>query len=226
MNRRTGRVVPVCVLGAVSATGFGHGEEADYGLVVQNGRIVVGLGNHDSGEVTDLGERVFAAEMRFNGSVVAADEPGIFIRAGEFAPGTGIGFELLAALRVWNVSERHFHDVAGDSMTIEFGPNTVQTPGVDGVVPGFNIVYSGGVFDEHYDFLLPGSVSAGIYLLQLRFTATDAGVAASKSIWTVFNYGLDEGEHGAAIEWAELNVPAPALGLAGGMLVMSMRRRR
>ncbi len=226
MERQTGRVLSVCLMGVAGATAFGHGENADYGLVVQNGRMVVGLGNHDTGEVTDLGERVFAAEMSFNGSVVAADEPGIFIRAGEFAPGTGIGFDLLAALRVWNVSEQHFNDVAPEPMTLEFGPNSVSTPMIDGVVSGFNILYDGSVFDEHYEHLLPGSVAAGIYLLQLRFTATDPGVAASESIWTVFNYGMDEAEHEAAIEWAELNVPAPATGMLAGVLVLAMRRRR
>lgn len=226
MGRRTGRVVSVCLLAAVSSVALAHGEDADYGLVLQNGRIVVGLGNHDTGEVTDLGERVFAAEMSFNGSVVASDEPGIFIRAGEFVPGTGIGFDLLAALRVWNVSEQHFNNIAADPMTLEFGPNAVATPDVDGVVHGFDILYDGGVFDEHYEHLLPGSASPGIYLLQMRFTATDPGVGASDSIWTVFNYGLSEEEHEAAIEWAERNVPSPATGVVVGVLALGLSRRR
>ncbi|MCL4220279.1 MAG: hypothetical protein KJZ65_02805 [Phycisphaerales bacterium] len=226
MGRQGGRVISACLMGVASGAAFGHGENGDYGLVVRNGRIVVGLGDHDTGTVTDLGARVFAAEMSFNGSVVASDEPGVFIPADEFAPGTGIGFDVLAALRVWNASGQHFHDVAGDAMTIEFGPNSVSTPGVDGVVPGFHIVYTGGVFDEHYDFLLPQSAAAGIYLLQLRFAATDPGIAASKSIWTVFNHGMSEQEHDAAIEWAERNVPSPATGMLVGMLVPMRRRGR
>lgn len=66
----------------------------------------------------------------------------------------------------------------------------------------------------------------GIYLLEVRFGMS--GFVTSAPAWIVFNYGLDEEEHGLAVEWVEENlVPAPGvpalLGLGG--LVAGRRRR-
>lgn len=219
-------IAGLAAIGALAAGAMGH-DEGDYGLVVIDGKIVTGIGDHDSGTISHIGERVFAAEMSKAFGSIYADEPGIFVQAGTFAPGTGIGFNILAALRVWDTVNQDFFTVSAVPMTIEFGPASVTTPASDSLVSGFNIMYGGGEFDEHWDFLLPSDVDLGIYLLEIQFAVTDPGIAASDAIWTVFNYGLDEDEHELAIEWVEKNlVPAPGSALALLGLGLMGRRRR
>lgn len=219
-------VAGLSAVAALAAGAMAH--EGDYGLLVQNGRIVTGIGDHDAGTITDIGERVFAAEMvdGFGGGAYA-DEPGIFIQPGTFAPGTGIGFNIMRSLRVWNVGTQDFFSVASHPMTLEFGPASATTPNADVMVGGFVVNYDGGDFDEHYDFTLPGGAGNGIYLLELQFFVTDPNIAASESVWTVFNWGLSEEEHEAAIHWVEENlVPSPASAVVLMGLLAAGRRRR
>ncbi len=209
--------------------GMAIADGGDYGLLVQGGQVVTGIGDHTGQVITDIGERVFAADLADNGTFWEAEEPGIFIEEASLPDNTQVGFVIEAALLYWDGTGPVNFSLSSDAMTLEFGPNSVTTPAVDSDVLGFDINFDAdavGGFDEHYDFLLDNSAPTGIYLLQKRFTLS--GFADSESTWTVFNAGLDEATHDAAIDWVEANlVPAPgAMGLlAIGGLAATRRRR-
>ncbi len=211
------------------AAGTATAHEGDYGLLVQGGQVITGIGDHAAGDIDDIGERVFAAELGDNGTFWEAEEPGIFIVENSLPDNTTVSFTIEAALRYWDGTGPVNLSVAANPMTLEFGPNSVTTPAVDGDVSGFGINYDAdqvGGFDEHFDFLIDNSAPTGIYVLQMRFSLS--GFADSESTWTVFNAGLDEEFHEEAIEWVEANlVPAPgAMGLlALGGLAATRRRR-
>jgi hypothetical protein len=212
------------------ATAGDHEHGGDYGLVVVDGRVVTGVGDHDEQTVSDLGTRVFGADMALSGPFWAADEPGVFIPAGSMPDGVGVGFVLEAALRRWDgAGAVDFSTVPAQTMAVEFGPLSVSTALTDADVFGFPITYDAtnpDGFDEHWDFLLDAAAGTGIYLLQLRFTVD--GFQDSESVWTVFNAGLDETAHDAAIEYVEhALVPAPGvLALMGLGGLAATRRRR
>ncbi len=221
-------VIPAVVLSVFAGAAVAGG--GDFGLVIVDGRVVTGVGDHDDQTISELGERVFAADMSLAGPNWFADEPGIFIQANSMPDGVGIGFVVEAALRRWDgIGAVDFSSVPAQTMSIEFGPQSVSTALSDGDVFGFPIAYDAntpGGFDEHWDFLLDASAGTGIYLLQLRFTVD--GFQDSESVWTVFNAGLDEAAHDAAIDYVEnVIVPAPgALAVLGlGGLVAARRRR-
>lgn len=211
-------------------TGVALAGGGDYGLVIVDGRVVTGVGDHDDQVITNLGERVFAADMSLVGSNWFADEPGIFIEAGSMPDGVGVGFVLEAALRRWDgTGGVDFSTIPSQTMLLEFGPLSVSTALSDGDVNGFSIGYDAfnpTGFDEHWDFLLDAAAGTGIYLLQLRFTVD--GFEDSLSVWTVFNAGLSEAQHEAAIKYVEkFVVPAPgAVALLGMGALAAGRRRR
>lgn len=215
------------VLSLAALAGVSQAHVGDIGLKVINGQIVTGKVEEIGGVDTVLpGERVFGGD--FSEFIPGySDEPGFFAADGEFAAGTGIGFTLYKALRVWNGSD--FSTVAGPTINIEFGPNSVTTPLTDGPLEGFTFaVPASGGFDEHWDFILSDVDATGIYLLEFELWSTDTSVARSERTWIVLNYGQSEADHDAAIEYAEENlVPAPgAVALLGVAGLMASRRRR
>lgn len=222
----TGLTTGVVAISAGSALADG----GDYGLLIVDGVVTTGVGDHDDQLISSIGERVFAADMSLVGSNWVGDEPGIFIEAGSMPDGVGVGFVLEAALRRWDgTGEVDFSTIPSQALTLEFGPFSATTAATDGDVAGFSIAYdatSPTGFDEHWDLLLDASAGEGVYLLQLRFTVD--GFQDSLSTWTVLNAGLDESTHDAAIDYVErVIVPAPGaamlLGLGG---LMATRRRR
>lgn len=222
------KILAAGVLGAVAGAASAGG--GDYGLVIVDNRVVTGVGDHDDQVITNLGERVFAADMGLVGTNWFADEPGIFIEAGSMPDGVNIGFVIEAAVRRWDgTGAVDFSQVASQAMTLEFGPQSATSVFTDGDVAGFGIAYDATNptgFDEHWDILMDASAGTGIYLLQLRFTVD--GFEDSLSTWTVFNAGLDEAQHEEAIAYVEnVIVPAPGVGVVlglGGLL--GARRRR
>lgn len=222
-------MIRVAALVVCAASGLSLAHEGDYGLLLDGGVVLTGIGDHDAQVINDIGERVFAAEMSLVGSNWFADEPGIFIAANSMPDGVGVGFVLEAALRRWDgTGGVDFSSIPSQAMTLEFGPLSVATAAADGDVAGFSIAYDASSptgFDEHFDFLLDAATGEGIYLLQMRFTVD--GFTDSLSTWTVFNAGLDEELHETAIEYVESTyVPAPgALAMLAAGLV-GVRRRR
>lgn len=209
------------VLGLSGIAGAQLDHEGDVGVTIVNNRLTTG--EVDNGMVVGV-ERVFGPEMTLINNVPFADEPGLFGEPN--FPAMNLGFNVRNALLEWNGSA--FVDPASAQMTIEFGPNSIVTPAnVGGFQPGFTIPIAAGGFDEHYDFSLPAGTETAIFLLELELTS-DIGVETSRPFWLVFNHGLSEPQHEAAIEWVEMTlVPAPgAVALLGlGGFVLARRRR-
>ncbi len=198
--------------------------EGDIAVGNFGGVLMTGLGDDVAG-TSDFPWRVFGAELIDQGGVVFTDEPGLLGPFGDgFAPGTGIGFNVLKAVRSWNGTD--FNNISSVGMNISLGSFSVDAPATDIFTPGFDIVSDASVdFDEHGFFTLSTN-QTGIYLLEMEITAD--GFDASDAIWVVFNYGLDEEDHEVAIEWVEENlVPAPgALGVLAAAGLLGVRRRR
>lgn len=224
------KLAALIVCGAAASIALGHGEDADYGLAIMDGAVAVGLGDHDTGTISDFGERVFAAEMSLSGSNWFADEPGIFIEEGSLADNTQVSFTLTSALLYWDGNGAVNFSQAANAMTLAFGPASVSTAFNNNPVAGFSINYDAdqvGGFDEHFDYTIDASAGAGIYVLANSFSLS--GATDSEVIFTVFNAGLEEDMHEAAIEYVEdVLVPAPgatALLALAGMGAVSRRRR-
>ncbi len=226
----THALAALAVMTSVSAVASAHGEDADYGLAIIDNQVAVGIGNHDTQMVTDFGERVFASEMTLTPGSWFADEPGIFIEAGSLPDNTQVSFTLTDALLYWDGTGPISFSNASNPLNIGFGPVSVSTSSDGSPVPGFSINYDADAtdgFDEHFEFTINGAAAPGIYLLANTFSLS--GAQHSVVIYTVFNAGLDEEIHDAAIDYVESTlVPAPgALSLLPiGALPLIRRRRR
>jgi uncharacterized protein (TIGR03382 family) len=218
----------IIALAAASSVALADG--GDYGLAIEDGKVVVGVGDHDEGTISDFGERVFLADMFLSGPNYFADEPGIFIAEASLPDNTQVGFNIIGSLQYWDGTGAVSFSQSANTMTLGFGPQsrTTSTDGSD--VAGFSVNYDAdfaGGFDEHYDYLIDGSAADGIYLLTNTFTLS--GAEDSVTIFTLFNVGLSEELHNAAGDYAEnVLVPAPgAMALLGlGGLAATRRRRR
>lgn len=222
------KLAAIIACGAAASIALADG--GDYGLAIDSGNVIVGIGDHDAGTISDFGERVFGADMFVSGSNWFADEPGIFIEEASLADNTQVGFTLTSALMYWDGTGPVSFSQSANAMTLAFGPASVSTAFNNNPVAGFALNYDAdfaGGFDEHFDYTIDGSADAGIYLLANTFSLS--GAADSDVIYTVFNAGLSEDIHDEAIDYVE-NVLVPAPGAMGvlafaGLGVMSRRRR-
>ena len=149
---------------------------------------------------------VYAAEL---GEIIPdeVDEPGFDSLAGTFSSGSKIRFSILDSLREWNGAD--FQSIAEETMSMSFGRSLgpVTTPQQPGAVAGFELpVSSDGAWHRHYDFVLSAPASTGIYLLQLELSSSDGLVGATDPFFIVFNQNDTQLNHGAAIEYAELQI--------------------
>ena len=149
---------------------------------------------------------VYAAEL---GEIIPdeVDEPGFDSLAGTFSSESKISFSILDSLREWNGTD--FETIADETMSMSFGRSLgpVVTPAQPGVVSGFELpVSSDGAWHRHYDFVLSAPASTGIYLLQLELSSSEDLVGATDPFFIVFNQNDTQLNHGAAIEYAELQI--------------------
>lgn len=213
---------------------FAHGE-GDVGLLLDGGRIVTAVANDETGEFADIGERVFGGEIDFVSNL--GDGPGFFSTDGPtvpsgfdaFAAGTTISYRTNGAIRSWTGSG---FDATSNRLRQILIPNVVEilSPTDDSSVDGFGFGYNGGDFDEHPDYAMENAGEAGIFLWKIQFEARDAAgslIAQSDEAWLVFNFGLSEAEHEAAIEFAEGAIPTPmTIAPLAGLGLAAARRRR
>lgn len=227
-------------LAGLASSASAHGE-GDLGFLFDSsGNLTTFVADDESGAFDEPGEAVFAADMDAMG---LADGPGFFTTDGATVPagyaalvaGSTVSYRTIAALRVYDAGTDSY--VATDAqLAQDSGGMTVFTPTTDMSVAGFSYDYSGGEFDQHPDFGLVGTgglgtADAGAYLWQFRLSVLDSSgnlIDETGTIGYVFNFGLDEDAHEAAIEAAEGIVPAPGAAgvLAVGGLVGLRRRRR
>lgn len=237
---RFSTMLPAAVL-AAGASSAAFAGELDVWVSFQDGQIALGSADKGTNPVTfTAGVRVFEAEF---GELPLfpnlANEPGFYTET--LPAGTGIGFNIVDALRAWDGSD--FDAIPTQNMSIFGEPfpdgDVVTTPGsADGFVPGFQFIEAdaSGFFDDHPVFQLNNQAD-GIYLLSLELFTDAAGIANSDTVFIVFGSNLDgsfgdEAAFEEAIESAadyvnSVIIPTPGtigvLGLAG---FAATRRRR
>jgi len=207
---------------AVTTPALADEKEPHADIYVQsaNGALFTGGWDHETGKVLFPELRVFEAEFGIDAAFpFSTDEPGI----GSNLIGVTLTMNLLAGLGAWNGSG--FTSTSAYLLASYGGQSAFSTTG-----GSFSFLVSEGL-DLHpeYTLLSPDTMDPanGIYLAS--FTFSSAGLADSETLYAVFNLGMSEEEHEAAVAWVELNlVPAPGaaalLALAGfGGLA---RRRR
>ncbi len=169
--------------------------------------------------------RVFGAEMGEEFPDFT-DEPGYDGEASSFPIDPTLAFRVHGALRQWDGAG--FDAASSSTLTIEYLANTLDTPaGLGDVVDGFSFdPQIDGTYHLHFDYTL-NDPQAGIYLLLLSlYTPTDLSLEESKVYAFVFNNGLDEVKHEAAIHAAYAYIPAPGPAFALGALSLVPTRRR
>ena len=209
---------PATIVLALPTLALADGEIGDIWVYASNGNLVTGAWDHSTGEVTNPFSRVFAAEFGVDPAFpFSTDEPGI----GSSLVGTTITMGLSPTLGVWNGSGFGF---STSTLMGEYGGQSFQT----GTGGAFSFLVTAGL-DLHAEFTLSGpgltDPANGIYLATFQFSA--AGHGSSEPLWVVYNLGMSEEEHGAAIEWVQSNlVPAPGAMALLGLAAMARRRRR
>lgn len=207
-------MLSVCVAGASARAQ--HLD--DIALGVSGGRIATGVFQVQGTDVvTILSPRVFLAA--FDIAPNFTNEPGFESEVGVFAGGSRIGFNIRKALRKWDGASFPSgpEGIPPERIQIRLGPsaNTSLSPLNDEPVAGFSLAVSGaggseGQFHQHPGFTLLEPASDGIYLLELEFWSTQAGLEPSRPFWVVFSQNADDAEWLAAASWARANVWSPA----------------
>ncbi len=163
-----------------------------------DGRISTGRVDADTGEVIH-GVRVFGAVF----SDSFTNDPGFDTLEGAFPAGTQLGFNIRAALRVWDSAGMDFDEIPAERIQVKLGPlGPVWTPTTDTLTGGFGIaVSSDGRYHHHLGYTLLAPATSGIYLLELEMWSTSPSIGTSDPFWIVFNQQETAGEHQAAIQW-------------------------
>jgi len=157
--------------------------------------------------------RIFVTRL---GDFDTINDPGFDAESGSLPPNTQVGFDILAALRLWNGAD--FSQIASPRLRVRLGPpsNSRFTPLTDVIVPGFGFsTSSAGLFHFHFNYTLVSSAQppavpaeSGIYLLQLRMWANAPGIRASEPLYLLLAQQADD---------AELAAAAAALAISSGL---------
>lgn len=188
----------------VATPAFADEKEPHADIYVQslNGALSTGGWDHTTGEVLFPELRVFEAEFGIDPAFpFSTDEPGI----GSNLVGTTLTMNLLAGLGAWNGSG--FDTTSSYLLSSYGGQDAFSTTG-----GSFSFLVSEGL-DLHPEYTLLGAGNSdpanGIYLAS--FTFSTAGLADSDVFYVVFNLGMSEADHEAAVSWVESNlVPTPS----------------
>lgn len=239
------RIAIALVASATASTAaLAGGEFGDVGLLIENGQLTTAIGDDEANTFSDVGFRVFGAELVPNlegTGLVGADDPGYLILDGtqgnsstnsNIANGATVTKTVTTSLRAWTGAD--FSGTTTNVMEFDYLGNSTSTPGSDSNVDVFSANYLGGAFDEHPEYFLigasdPGSPEAGIFLYEAFFTVTDgSGSFSTETLFFVFSNGADDLEFEEAFEYAEnVLVPAPgAAALLAGAGLLAARRRR
>ena len=237
----------LCSLSLLSQYSSAH---FDFTPRIDGGRVVVGGYDDGAGDTVstlrvngyDFGE---TADDPYN-----ITDPGFnTLGASTFTGGTTLRLTAVATggtmggtfLRYWNgVGEPTFAPAAaGTTVSLSASPTrtltfsaagTVATPAgvMDLQVGTFG---TNGSLHAHLGTSIAAATPAvpeGAYLIAFALTNPGTGVNASEPIYVVYNNGLTESQHDAAIEAATAAyVPEPGVAtLLSGVLVLTRRRRR
>ena len=185
------------ILLMMSSSAFAQLHGGDIGLTVVNGKITTN-------------ESVYGAEL---GEIIPneVDEPGFDSEAGTFPAGSSIGFSILDSLRKWDGTD--FDTIPMETMSLSFGSSLgpISTPATPLIVEGFDLnVSADGAWHRHFDFILSGPASTGIYLLQMQLDNSDSGIVTSDPFYIVFNQNDTELNHDSAMAYVGSSIPEPS----------------
>ncbi len=189
----------------------------DLWITSSGGALVTGGWDHETGLVVNPSQRVFEGELGLDPFFpFSGDEPGI----GSDLVGTTLTMNLSPSLGAWNGSEFAF---STSMLTASYAGQSASTAAGG----SFSFLVSAGL-DLHPEFTMSGPGTSdpanGIYLASFRVSA--AGYAQSDTFWIVFNLGMPEADHEAAVEWVEANlVPAPGALAALAVAAVTARSR-
>jgi hypothetical protein len=187
-----------------------------------NGRLFTAGWDHDTDTIISADQRVFEGELGLDPMFpFSGDEPGI----GSNLIGTTLSLNLLGGLGAWNGAG---YTTSTSGIMVSYGGQDAYST-VGGSVsflvsqdlhlhPAFTLFGAGGADPAN-----------GIYIA--AFTVSSSAYAASETFWIVFNLGMSEADHEAAVDWANANlVPGPGglalLAFAGITSARSRTRRR
>lgn len=183
-------------------------QHADILISISQGQLQVAALDGLTGTVTPAS--VFAADLGETGIPHYIDEPGLFADAGALPVGSTLGFDIVGPLLQWDGQTLVPTDAdgcaIGETMTVRFVSLLRETACDD--VGGFALaVQADGGFHKHYVFGVQpagsGVVDSAVYALQLVLRSSDPATANSAPLWIVFNDGMTEVEHDAAIAFLE-----------------------
>jgi hypothetical protein len=186
-------------------------------------------GGHDDGTNQDLPVvRVFGYDFAEDpADPYFAQDPGFNAAAGSGLPaGSQLSFNLRGPLSYWDgVGSPSFGAFPSEeSILFNFGASNRVVTGASGFQTGFNLqtVNADGSIHRHLNSFLWGSddnavpagpgpwgagdgiqAADGIYLLEMELDSSSSSIANSLPFWVVFNNGLDEEVHDAAIAHVE-----------------------
>lgn len=185
---------------------------------VHSGDIVLSIdawGRLRTGGADSLGnsyptQRVFAAT--FGSAPNFTNNPGFDAEFGTFVPGTPVGFNIRAALRVWDVADANFEAIPAERVQARLGPlGPVVTPPADQLVPGFTINAGGdGKYHHHIGYTLLSPSGAGVYLLEMEMMTTGGVAGVSRPFYLVFNQNVSAAELERAALWVRTHYTCPA----------------
>lgn len=193
-----------------------EGQHLDVFIASVGGTLTTSGIDHETDRIVAPGLRVFGVEFGEDPLFpFAAFDPGFQSNLTD----TSIALNLYAGLGLWNGAG---FDAAPVDLFMSYGPYLAGTGSGGSAVFTFE-----DDLHVHPDFFLDesgGEPAAGIYLASFNVAAD--GYQSSETFWVVFNLGMSEEDHDAAIEWTEANlVPAPgAISLLG--LLMASRQAR
>ena len=250
------RSIAVAVLIAAAASARAQeAPHGDLSPRVTGGRIVVDE-HVDGTGLTASDQRVFAYDFQEDpDNPFAIDDPGFNALPGSGLPADSrVGFLPVAlpsqlnavGLAYWNGSDV---DAAGDpvfgagpagqSLTLNFLSinrtfTAASAPASALFGPG---VESNGAFHTHLISLLNGpdgnpdptdgfAPADGIYVLSFSVISNAGGIDASAPLLMVYNNGLTEEQHDAAIDYAASTVPEPTSLAVLGLGAFGLLRRR
>lgn len=178
--------------------------DVDIFATSSGGQLTTGGWDDESRSLVADSQRVFWASVGEDPEFpFGTYEPGIV----SDLTGASISLNLMSGLGAW--SGAGFDPAPSTWLTAAHGPQGASTLSGGGLS-----FLMDGDFHVHLDWLfgdVPDSdPTPGIYLAS--FTLSGSGYETSETFWIVFNVGLSDDEHDAAIDWTEDNlVPAPGV---------------